>query len=45
MSLLRKAKKVRKAIETSAQSGGEYVFDPSAGISEEDQKEILSQIE
>jgi Skp family chaperone for outer membrane proteins len=45
MSLLRKAKKVRKAIETATQSGEEYVFDPNTGISEEDQKEILSQIE
>jgi hypothetical protein len=47
MSLLNRAKKFRKSDESgeSDTAGQDFVFDKSSGISEEDQKEILSQIE
>jgi hypothetical protein len=47
MSLLSRAKKFRKTDESGVtdSSDQEFVFDKSSGISEEDQKEILTQIE
>ena len=46
MSLLDKAKKFREhTSEQSAASGTDIVFDTSSGISEEDQKDIIAQID